>query len=279
MAAATTRPSAEAGRNFAPREHGATAMLLTPFFCAAILLRQFSWLELVALAAIGCAFAIKDPLVVMARQRLVWKQEHAETKPAKRSAVVEFALLSACGLVLVLTRDWRPFILLFMAAAGFTVLAVRMNVRNRQRSEWFQVASAVALTSTSLAACLSARGSIPGWGWLLWLLSALQAATGIFVVHARLDARIAARKGVAPDSGSRRAAWLCQIVLLLAAALSAYWGRFWISAALALAAAGYWLELRRQKDPASLQMTLQRVGQQALALSIAYSLMVVIGLW
>ena len=117
MAATTTRPATDAGRNFVPREHGATAMLLMPFFCAAILLRQFSWLELVALVAIGCAFAIKDPLVVIARQRLVWKQEHAETKKAKQSVAVEFALLWACGVVLVFFRDWRPFMPLFLAAA------------------------------------------------------------------------------------------------------------------------------------------------------------------
>jgi len=279
MAAATTRPATDANRNLVPREHGATAMLLTPFFCAAILLRQFFWLELVALLGIGCAFAIKDPLIVIARQRLVWKQEHAETKPAKRPAVIEFSLLSACGLILVLTRDWRPFILLFLAAGAFTVLAVMVNVRNRQRSEWFQVASAVALTSTSLAACLSARGSIPGWGWLLWLLSTLQATAGIFVVHARLDARVAARKGAAESGGSRRAAFLCVMILLMAAALFVYFARFWIGAALAAAAAGYFLELRRQKNPASLQMSLKSVGQQALTLSIVYSLMIVIGLW
>ena len=279
MATTTMRPATDAGRNFVPREHGATAMLLTPFFAAAILLWQFSWLELVALVAIGCAFAIKDPLVVMARQRLVWKQEHAETKQAKRSAAIEFVLLAACGLALVLFRNWRPFILLFLAAAGFTVLAVMVNVHNRQRSEWFQVASAVALTSTALAACLSARGSITGWCWQLWMLSALQATAGIFVVHARLDARIAARKGDAQVSGSRRAALVCEIVLLIAAATFAYFRRFWIAAALAAAAAGYFLELRRQKDPASLQMPLKRVGQQALGLSIAYSLMIVAGLW
>ena len=279
MATATTRPATEAGRNFVPREHGATAMLLTPFFAAAILLRQFSRLELVVLVAIGCAFAIKDPLVVMARQRLVWKQEHPETRQARRSAAIELALLSSCGLVLVLFRDWRPFVLLFVAAAAFTVLAVMVNVRNRQRSEWFQVASAVALTSTALAACLSVRGSIVGWCWLLWLLCALQATAGIFVVHARLDARIAARKGDAQPSGSRRAALLCQIVLLIGAALFVYFGRLWVAAALGTAAIGYFLELRRQKNPASLQMSLKSVGQQALALSIAYSLMVMAGLW
>jgi 4-hydroxybenzoate polyprenyltransferase len=254
-------------------------MLLTPFVAAAILLRQFSWLEVVGLAAIACALAIKDPLVVMARQRLVWKQEHAETKQAKRSVAIEFALLFACGLVLVRFRDWRPFVLLFLAAAAFAVLAVLVNVRNRQRSEWFQVASAVALTSTALAACLSARGRIAGWCWLLWVLCALQATAGIFVVHARLDARIAARKGDAQPSGSRRAAFLCQIVLLAAAALFVFFGRLWIAAALGTAAIGYLMELRRQKNPASLQMSLKSVGQQALALSIVYSLMLIAGLW
>ena len=279
MATATLTPPADSGRAFVPREHGATAMLLAPFFAAAILLRQVNWQELVALLAILCAFAIKDPLVVLARQRWVWKQEHPETKPALRSAAIEFAVLAACGVALLGTRDWRPFLALFLGAAAFTVLAVMVNVRNRQRSEWFQVASAAALTSTSLAACLSAQGRIAGWCWLLWLLTALQATAGIFVVHARLDARVAARKGQASNSDSRRAAFVCQIILLGAAAVFAYLWRPWIAAALLILAAGYSWELQRQKNPASLQMSLKRVGQQALALSIAYTLMIVAGLW
>src|SRR5579883_1024311 len=140
---------------FIPREHGATAMLLTPFFAAAILLKQVYWPEIVALVAIACAFAIKDPLVVIARQRFVWKQPHPETGVAWRSAVAEFAVLAICGVALLAVRDWRPFIVLFIGAGAFTILAVTLNVRNKQRSEWFQVASAAALTATSLAGCLA----------------------------------------------------------------------------------------------------------------------------
>ena len=279
MATTTTRPAADTGQKFVPREHGATAMLLIPFFAAAILLRQFYWTEMIALVAVACAFAIKDPLVVLARQRFVWKQTHPETKPAIRSAAIEFMLLAVCGLALILTRDWRPLLLLFSGAGAFTVLAVVINVRNRQRSEWFQVASAIALSSTALAVCLSGPGSIPNWAWLLWLLTSLQAIAGIFVVHARLDARIAARKGAAAESASRRAAYLSQAVLLIAAAAFAYSGRFWICAALLAASGGYLWELRRQKNPASLQMSLKRVGQEALTLSIAYSLLIIVGLW
>ena len=271
--------SKESTTSFVPREHGATAMLLTPFFAAAILLRRLYWPEVVALLAMACAFAIKDPLVVIARQRFVWKQEHAETKAARRSVLIETLLLAASGGVLLLVRDWRPFLPLFFGAGAFTVLAVTLNVRNRQRSEWFQVASAVALTATSLLACLSAEGVIPGWCWLLWLLCALQAAAGIFVVHARLDARIAARKGQNAPAENRRAAFLCQAVLMGASIYFAFAGRAWISAALMFAAIAYLADLQRQKRASSLQTPLKNVGLQALGLSITYALMVVAGLW
>ena len=277
MATATVRP--QTAPTFVPREHGATAMLLTPFFCAAILLRHVYWQEIVTLVAIAVAFAIKDPLVVLARQHWVWKQEHAETPPARRSAAFELLVLAICGLALALTRDWLSFGLLFLGAAAFTVLAVSVNVNNRQRSPWFQVLSSIALTSTSMAACLSGSGSVPAWCWLLWCLCAAQATAGIFVVHARLDARISARKGEQAPSGNRSAALLCQAALLLAAAAAALLGRFWIASALAIAALCYLLELRRQRNPASLQMPLKRVGQQALALSTAFALLIIVGLW
>jgi hypothetical protein len=236
------------------------------------------WIESVILIAIACTFAIKDPLVVVARQLWIWKQEHPETKAARRWIGVELILLSVCGLTLLGTRNWRCFVLLSLGAAAFTVVAVMVNLRNRQRSEWFQVASAVALTSTSLAAGLSAQGAIPGWCWVLWLLCVLQATAGIFVVHARLDARVAVRKSGA-ETGSRRAAFLCQVILLAAAGFFAYEGRPWIAAALLTAIAGYLFELSRQKKTDSLQMPLTRVGKQALTLSVVYSILIIIGLW
>lgn len=271
--------SKDAGPSFVPREHGATAMLLTPFFAAAILLRRVYWPEAVALVAIGCAFAIKDPLVVLARQRFLWKQEHPETGPAKKSVLIEMLVLAAAGLVLVTVRDWRPFVPLFLGAGAFTALAVALNVRNRQRSVWFQVSSAVALSSTALAACLAAQGTIPGWCWMLWMLCALQAASGIFVVHARLDARIAARKGLNPPFENRRAAFFCQAILIAASVAFVLAGRWWIGAALGLAALGYLADLRRQRKVSSLQMPLKKVGLQALGLSIGYALIVLAGLW
>jgi hypothetical protein len=269
---------ATAAPNVIAREHGATAMLLIPFIAAAILLRRFYWPELAALVAIACAFALKDPVVVMARQRFVWKQEHPETAGAKRSAAIELLILAACGITLALATDWRPLVPLCLGAAAFTALAVTLNVRNRQRSEWFQVASAAALSATSLAACLAADG-IPAWCWMLWLLCFLQSAAGIFVVHARLDARVALRKGKTAEHRNRRAALLCQLGLLIAAVCFFVMGRPWITGGLVVAATGYLFELQRQTNRESLQMPLKRVGLEALALSISYALAVIAGLW
>src|ERR1022692_3440955 len=64
---------------FLPREHGATAMLLTPIICVAILARQWQWSELATLTAAFATLAAKDQMVVLARQRFVWKQRHPET--------------------------------------------------------------------------------------------------------------------------------------------------------------------------------------------------------
>jgi YwiC-like protein len=264
---------------FVPREHGATAMMLTPFFCAAMLLRCVYWQEAVTLLAMALALVVKDPLIVLARQHWVWRQEHPETKAAVRLATVELLVLSVCATTLLLTRDWRLFGFLFIGAAAFTALAVIVHVRNRQRSAWFQVASAVALSATCIAACLSVQQPVPAWCWLLWLRNALQATAGIFVVHARLDARIGVRKGKLYGGANRRLAFLFEILLVAGAIWFAVQGRPWIAGALGVAALGYWIELRRQQNPALLEASLKRVGQQALALSIVFAVLVVIGLW
>ena len=261
-----------------PREHGATAMLLIPFFSAAALARDWRWAELVTLLAAFSIFTAKDPLIVLARRRWIWRQSRPESDTARTWVVGEALILAACGIALA--TSWPPWTL---AAAGtgaiaFSALAVFVNVKNLQRSTPFQIVSAVALSATALAACLSATGAIQPWCWQLWTLNSLQAIAGILVVHARLEARIAARKNLSSEI-HRRPALIACVVLLCAAAATALTGERWIAAALLLAGIGYLYDLHRQKDSASLQMPLKSVGLQALALSIAYALMVIAGLW
>lgn len=262
---------------FFPREHGATAMLLTPFCAAAVLARVLRWQEAPALVAVVCVFMAKDPLVVLARQRWVWKQWHAETAAAIRWVAVELAVMSACGIALLATGPWPAYLVLFGGAAAFSALAVWVTVRNGQRGVAFQVASAVALTSTSLTAALAATGGIPPWCWWLWGLTAAQSAAGIFTVHARLEARVAARR--AANANSRGPAIFFSALLGAAGIAAAAAARPWVGAALLLATAGYAAELLRQRSATALRMPLTRVGIQMLALSLTYGAMVVRGLW
>ncbi len=269
--------------SFFPREHGATAMLLSPFVCALILARRFSSLESIALdaaalLAVAFAFAIKDPLVAVFRQRFKWKQRRPEASTAWRWLAVEIPVFLACGAILLVHGPRREYAVLGLCEGAFGVLAVRTNFRNKQRSPWFQVMSAIALTATSLVACLAALGAIPKWGWVLWTLCALQAA-GIFVVHARLDARNATCRTGPAEAGNRRAAKLAIAVLVVAAAAIILGYRWTMAAALLLAACGYAWELKRQTDPAALKMPLTRVGLQALTLSIVYGALLIVGLW
>lgn len=249
-------------------------MLLIPFFSAAILARDLHWAELAALLAAFCTFAAKDPLVVLARQRWIWKQRRPETDAAKPWLVAEAFLLAGCAIALM--RIWPIWILAIagIGALGFSALAVYVNVKNRQRSTLFQIVSAIMISSTSVAACLSATGAIKPWCWWLWMLCAIQAAAGILVVHARLEARKAK-----PNNQWRRPALIAALALLVAALCAALLRQPWITAALALAGAGYLYDLRRQQTAASLRMPLTLVGIQTMSLSILYALLIIGGLW
>jgi len=255
------------------------AMLLTPFVAAAVLARTLRWQEAAAVLAIVAAFAMKDPLVVLARQRRVWKQPHPETPAAVRWAAAEAVVIAVCGLALGVTGPWIAYAVLFGGAAAFAALAVWVNVRNRQRAALFQVASALALTSTSLTAALAATRTIPLWCWRLWLLLAVQAAAGIFTVHARLEARIAGGAERVDKTASRRPALAFGVLLGLSGVTAVAAGNYWIGGALLFTAVAYAVDLRQQLHPKSLRTPLTTVGIRTLSFSLIYAAMVVVGLW
>ena len=268
---------------FLPREHGATAMLLTPIVCAAILAREWRWPELATLTAAFAALAAKDPMVVLARQRFVGKQRHPETAAAARWLAGWSVILVASGLVLLTAWPLKAIVAMGVGVGVFSALAVAVNMKNLQRSTLFQIASAAALTSTSLATSLSATGVIAPWCWWLWLLLALQSTTGILVVHARLDARIAARvasRTTAPARGDfRRAAQISLIVLICSAVSAIVLRRRFVALALLVAVVDYWYDLRRQRSTAAIQILLTKVGQRALALASLFASLLILGLW
>jgi len=225
------------------------------------------------------ALAANDLLVVLARQRFVWKNRRPETAAAAKWFAAWAAILILNGVVLLLTWPLKATLAMGLGVAIFTALAIAINVKNRQRSTLFQIASAAALTSSSLAASLSATGTIAPWCWWLWLLLALQATAGILVVHARLDARIASRGAKPASHQFRRAAVVSLVALAAAAVTAAILHRSWIALALLVAVAGDSYDLRSQRDTETLELPLTTVGQRTLALSSIFSVMLIMGFW
>jgi hypothetical protein len=264
---------------YLPREHGATAMLLTPIFSVAILARAWHWSELAVLTAALAALSAKDPAVLMMRQRMIWKQRNPDSSAASQWLLGWSVVLIASLIVLAATWPLKAFFGMGAGVASFGGVAMVVNLKNRQRSALFQIASAAALTSTSLATCFSATGSTAGWCWIFWGLIALQASVGILVVHARLDARIALRKATAAKGQFRHAAQAVVGLLLVGAITAMVFRNAYIALALALAFLGYTYDLLRQKNPVLLQMPLKTVGQQALTLSTVYAALLIAGLW
>jgi hypothetical protein len=68
-------------------------------------------------------------------------------------------------------------------------------------------------------------------------------------------------------------------VLLCAAIVATILRRGWIALALLVAVMGYWRDLSRQRNTASLQIPLKTVGQRALALSSLFAVLLIVGFW
>src|SRR5579871_3271545 len=94
---------------YLPREHGATAMLLTPIFCVAILARTWHWSELAVLMAAFAALSAKDPGVLLIRQQFVWKQRSPESSTASKWLSGWSAVLTASVLILLASWPLRAF--------------------------------------------------------------------------------------------------------------------------------------------------------------------------
>ncbi len=258
-------------------------MLLQPFLASVILTRGLAWGLVPAGAAALLLFAIREPLVVIGRQVLVWRDRHAEADRAAWWVAVEAVLLVGCGVWLAHWLAWTWLTGLGLTAAGLTLGAVWMIVRNRRREVWLQVSSAVGLSCSALLPPLVLRASLPDWGLWLCGLVAVHNVAEVLVVHARLELRAAARKDRPASSRKADSAWrraLAGQALPVAAAAASLWdGRPLLAAAPLLSAAVHVEALRGLRAAGALELPLRKVGLRALALSLVYTAITIAGLW
>ncbi len=260
-----------------PREHGAWGLLLQPFVAAVVVERFWDWLLLPTTLLVLLGFLVREPLVILARQRWVWRNPNPRTPVAIRWLVVELAGAGGCLAILARHAPLAPLGALMVVAVLLTVTAVWCTANNRQRSVLLQLASAAGLGSSALLVFLLAMGTIPGWAWLFWAVVTLHACTAVLVVRARLSLKTG-KSGPAPSP--RLPAILADLAQLPAAAY------LWTATAnpvlalpLLFSAFSNAVELYRLGNPRTLEEPLRRVGRWTLTVSITHALLVIVAFW
>ncbi|MBI5283398.1 MAG: YwiC-like family protein [Candidatus Solibacter usitatus] len=256
-----------------PREHGAWSLLLTPFVAALLVAGRLNGEAALALAAVLAAFLVREPLIVLARQRWVWREQRAEAAVARKWLLIWGLAVAGSGGALVWRWGWREAGLMGAGAAALTGIAVWMTVNNRQRSAWLQVASCGGLTFSAVASARAVSGGFPQWAWILWGLCWLQGVAGILTVHTRLEA-LTGKKTGKTENRFRPQAWAAVGLMAGVAVGLAVKGAWLLAPAPGLAALAHGWELAAMR----LETRLKVVGLRAMSLSIGYALLVVAAL-
>lgn len=254
-----------------PREHGAWSLLLLPFASAVVLLEAWRAEVVAGLVLVLCLLLLRGPLIVLARQRWVWRVEKPETALA-RVAVWSLGGVAALAAVPML---WVVPLELLVAmgagAGGFLAAGTWLAVKNRQHSVVFQTASAVALTGSAVVPGLVVGGTVPVVVLWLWALQAVHAAAAIPLVHARLALRRGQPAGVSAAAG-------VGVSLVMAAGLMGLgYGKPGVAVAVGalVQAVEFWMLHR----PGAAKANLHQLGLRLMGESILFSGLVVWTLW
>lgn len=264
-------------RSMLPREHGAWGLLFQPFLAGAVLARLEWPLLTPAILLLLAGFAVRAPLLHLARG---WRQGGlgpAGTRAALVWAAAETALLAVSFALLWprLPHAWR--IGLPAGGAAFTLLAIWIGLRNWQRSRTFQTLSAAVLALSAPLAAQLGQGKAPAWSWALWTIFVLHGAAAIQLVHERLEHRIAARAGSGASLDSRPFFTAVGLQLAGGLALAAFDWR-WLLPPLvsSLYALAEWRTLSRRE---TLREPLVRVGWRTLAFAVFHMLLAIAAFW
>ena len=218
-------------------------------------------------------FLLREPLIVLLRQRYVWADLKPETLAAQRSVWLFGGRVAVSGAWMLCVLPTRWLLALALIGALLTGVSVHGALRNRQRSPILQIAGAAGLASSAFVAYL-ATGHLPDETlMLLWAAHWLHSGGSVLVVHARLEAVRAARGGASP-SPRVRAAFAWHAALMAVAMVLYLAGLRLLSVTLLFPLAIHLIDLFRLSEPSFLRTPLRIVGLRELAISIVFSVLV-----
>ena len=171
-----------------PPEHGSWIWLLGPLALGIVAARRLAP-DLAPLAlAVLTAFLLRQPATV-AVKALSGRRARADLKPAL-AWLAGYLLLAALGLAWLLRAGHGR--LLALALPGIPVFAWHLWLVGRRQERGqpgVEIVAAGTLALAAPAAYWTAGGESARAGWILWLLTWLQAAGSIVYIHMRLQQR------------------------------------------------------------------------------------------
>ena len=171
-----------------PAEHGSWIWLLGPLAVGVAAARRLAPdLAPLALAALA-AFLLRQP-ATLAVKALSGRRAREDLKPAL-AWLAGYSLLAALALGWLLRAGHGR--LLALALPGIPVFAWHLWLVGRRRERGqpgVQIIAAGTLALAAPAAYWTAGGESAQVGWILWLLTWLQAAGSIVYIHMRLQQR------------------------------------------------------------------------------------------
>ena len=279
-----------------PREHGAWGMVALPFITAAIV--GGGWWSLTTLAAALATlslFILRSPLAALWRMEInehrLPKEQNLQGTPApaatakvseRHKAVISLVVYGTvaifAGGYLLWTLPRMPLIAMGIGAVVVTVATLYLVVRNYQRYPALQIASAAALTASSLPAYLAAHGHLDRVAFCIWALFAAHSAASVLVVHAQLESIVAGRKKAVAETEHphRRNARIAQMSLWLALAMLAISGRAWLIVPFLPSGLLHAWNLWRLGAEMPGRISLKKVGLANLGASILFSVLLVL---
>ena len=261
-------------------------MVSLPFIAGALVAGGWANLRtLVAALGVMSVFLLRTPLVAWRRSRTAGsvQGQDRELRKARFSLVVYGSVAAVAGFILLLSLPPLPLLVLGGGAALLTGASVLLSARN-QRDPVLQIASAIGLTASSLAAYLAVRGHLEAMAFLIWALCAAHSAASVLVVHARLEWIVASRSPSPPPSPSlspllplphRRNALLAQAGLWLFLGALAVSGRPWVLLPFLPPSSLHWWELWQMRSGTRRRVSMHRIGWMQLGASAAFCFLLI----
>jgi len=161
-----------------PREHGAWAMLYTPFLVTLFAVGNRDWKAVLVLLILTAVFFAHEPLMILSRA--------AAGTERRRHAIQWLMLYSAAAAILSLPLLWFARLLLLIPFGIFSLFMMlvhyRMVSKNNYRHFFAEVLAIINLTSSGTVLYYCLEGKIDGTALLLWALNALYFISSIFYV-------------------------------------------------------------------------------------------------